>query len=60
MNANDSLLELNNADRTLLTQLPGVTNNLAYRIVNYSNQHGGFRDWSAVQTTIAFSKAQIQ
>jgi hypothetical protein len=54
-----NVLDLNNADRKLLTQLPGVSKDVAYRIVNYRRQHGGFRDWSDVERAIGFSSAKM-
>lgn len=59
MSLNDGLFDLNNASRKLLTQLPGVTKDIAYKIVNYRNQHGGFSDWSHVETAIGFSRAKM-
>lgn len=59
MDRSDSLLDLNNAERKLLTQLPGVTKDVAYKIVNYRKQHGGFGDWSDVQNAIGFSQARM-
>ena len=58
MAAND-LIDLNSASRKLLTQLPGVTKDVAYKIVNYRNQHGGFSDWSDVENAIGFSGAKM-
>ena len=48
-------LDLNNAERRLLTQLPGVTKDVAYKIVNYRKMHGGFSAWSDVENATAFS-----
>ncbi len=59
MKVNGSLLDLNNAERKLLTQLPGVSKDIAYKIVNYRSQHGGFSDWSDVQNATGFSPARI-
>ena len=59
MNATSGLLDLNNTERKLLTQLPGVTKDVAYKIVNYRKQHGGFSDWSDVQNAIGFSQARM-
>ena len=42
---NNVKLDLNSAEVTLLTQLPGVGKNVAYEIVNYREQHGGFSGW---------------
>lgn len=57
--SSNSLLDLNNADRRLLTQLPGVTKDVAYKIVNYRKLHGGFSDWSDVENATAFSAERI-
>jgi|SRR6516162_8695092 len=46
-------LDLNNANRKLLTQLPGVSKYIAYRIINYRKRHGGFADWSDVESAFA-------
>ena len=59
MSANKNLLDLNCADRKLLTQLPGVSKDIAYRIVNYRKRHGGFSNWSDVQRIIGFSQARM-
>jgi len=53
------LLDLNNAGRKLLTQLPGISKDVAYRIVNYRNQHGGFSTWSDVANAIDFSRGKM-
>ena len=42
-------IDLNSADVSLLTQLPGVAKNVAYDIVNYREQHGGFSAWDDLQ-----------
>ena len=55
----NGLMDLNGADRKLLTQLPGVTKDVAYKIVNYRKQHGGFSDWSDVENAIGFSTARM-
>lgn len=60
MNVNDSLLDLNNTERKLLTQLPGVTKDVAHKIVNYRKQHGGFGDWSDVQKALGFSQEHMR
>ena len=39
-----SRLDLNRADHVQLTQLPGVGDTLATRIVEYRETHNGFRD----------------
>lgn len=52
-------LDLNSTSRKLLTQLPGVTKDVAYKIVNYRNQHGGFSTWSDVEVAIGFSRAKM-
>ena len=59
MSLNNGLFDLNSASRKLLTQLPGVTKDIAYKIVNYRNQHGGFSDWSDVQNATGFSSARM-
>jgi len=55
MVSNKSLPDLNNANRKLLTQLPGVPKDVAYRIVNYRKRHGGFSSWADVENAIGFS-----
>jgi DNA uptake protein ComE-like DNA-binding protein len=60
MSSNDGLLDLNGDSRKLLTQLPGVTKDIAYKIVNYRNRHGGFGSWSDVETAIGFSQARMR
>ena len=59
MNVNASLLDLNNTERKLLTQLRGVTKDVAYKIMNYRKLHGGFSDWSDVQNAIGFSQERM-
>ena len=53
------LLDLNDDDRKSLTQLPGVSKDVAYRIVNYRKRHGGFSDWSDVRTATGLDARQI-
>src|SRR5215469_4611164 len=55
----DGLLDLNNSERKLLTQLPGVTKNVAYKIVSYRKHHGGFSDWSDVEKATVFSNERM-
>ncbi len=38
-------IDLNSASVSLLTQLPGVSKNVAYDIVNYREHHRGFSGW---------------
>jgi hypothetical protein len=59
MTSKNILLDLNNADRKLLTQLPAVSKDVAYRIVNYRNAHGGFRDWTDVEDALGFTRAEM-
>jgi helix-hairpin-helix protein len=59
MSSNIELIDLNSADRKLLTQLPGVSKDVAYHIVNYRKQHGGFRGWPEVATATGFSRTQM-
>ena len=54
-----NLLDLNNTTRRLLTQLPGVSKDIAYRIVNYRKLHGGFSDWSDVESATGLSPAKM-
>lgn len=56
----NGLLDLNSAERKLLTQLPGVTKDVAYKIVNYRNRHGGFSDWPDVKAAIGFSTERMR
>ncbi len=60
MPSKNSLLDLNNASRKLMTQLPGVSKDAAYRIVNYCNRHGGLSDWSDVERAIGFSRRKME
>ncbi len=60
MAAKKKLLDLNNTDRKLLTQLPGVSKNIAYRIINYRKWHGGFRNWSAVGEATGLSPSKVE
>ena len=55
----NGLFDLNCADRKLLTQLPCISKDVAYRIINYRNQHGGFSDWSDVETATGLSPTRI-
>lgn len=59
MSPSNELFDLNSASRKLLTQLPGVTKDVAYKIVNYRNQHGGFSDWSDVENATGFSSNRM-
>ena len=59
MSRDNELFDLNSTPRKLLTQLPGVTKDVAYRIINYRNQHGGFSDWSDVENATGFSSAKM-
>jgi hypothetical protein len=56
---NNDLMDLNNASRKLLTQLPGISKDLAYRIVNYRKQHGGFSEWSDVESLLELPHATM-
>jgi hypothetical protein len=51
-----SRIDLNSADVALLTQLPGVAKNVAYEIVNYRKQHGGFSGWEDLQNIRSLPK----
>jgi Helix-hairpin-helix motif len=55
-----SLLDLNNVNRKLMTQLPGVSKDIAYRIINFRKRHGGFRNWSDVETATGFSPRKME
>ena len=55
----NTLMDLNSAERKLLTQLPGVTKDVAYKIVNYRKQHGGFSDWADVENALGFSTERM-
>lgn len=59
MSSNIEPMDLNSADRKLLTQLPGVSKDVAYRIVNYRRQHGGFRGWLEVAKATGFSRTRM-
>ena len=43
-----SMIDLNSASVGILTQLPGIAKNMAYRIVNYRDKHGPFSNWEQV------------
>jgi hypothetical protein len=38
-------IDLNTARVGILTQLPGISKNIAYRIVNHRKRHGWFTAW---------------
>ena len=59
MPSSNALLDLNSTNRKLLTQLPGVTKDVSYKIVNYRKQHGGFSAWTDVEMAISFSRAKM-
>src|ERR1700760_578403 len=42
-------IALNTADVRLLTQLPGISKTIAYRIVNHRQRHGYLTAWEELQ-----------
>jgi hypothetical protein len=40
-----SIININTASVKELTQLPGVSKTIAYRVVNHRKRHGYFTDW---------------
>ncbi len=59
MTSQNNLMDLNKASRKLLTQLPGISKDLAYKVVNYRNQHGGFSEWSDVESVLGLAPARM-
>jgi DNA uptake protein ComE-like DNA-binding protein len=57
MPSHNNLMDLNKTSRKLLTQLPGISKDLAYKVVNYRNQHGGFSEWSDVESVLRLPPA---
>lgn len=55
MPSEKNVLDLNSADRKLLTQLPGVSKTVSYKIVNFRAEHGGFSDWTGVEEATGIS-----
>ena len=53
-------LDINTADAKLLTQLPGVAKNLAYKIVNHRNRHGYFTRWEELAEIKGFPAEKLE
>jgi competence ComEA-like helix-hairpin-helix protein len=51
-------INLNQADMDALKSLPGVGEKLAGRIIEYRNQHGGFRDGSELKEIKGIGEAK--
>jgi hypothetical protein len=47
-------IDLNTAPATLLTQLPGVSKDIARKIVNYRERHGWFTAWEELKAVPHF------
>lgn len=55
----DNAIDLNSAKPSLLTQLPGIAKDLAYRIVNYRNRHGQFTAWEELLEVKGFPSGRL-
>jgi len=49
MSSADQKIDLNTAGVRLLTQLPGISKTIAYRIVNHRKRHGYLNSWEECQ-----------
>jgi helix-hairpin-helix protein len=52
-------IDLNTAGVKLLTQLPGVSKDIAYHIVNHRNRHGYFTAWEELLEVKGFPKEKL-
>src|SRR5690242_715381 len=55
-----SMIDLNSASVSTLTQLPGIAKNMAYRIVNYRDKHGPFSSWEEVERIKEFPRERLE
>jgi hypothetical protein len=53
-------IDLNTAGVKELTQLPGVSKDIAYDIVNHRNRHGYFTAWEELLEVKSFPKEKLQ
>jgi Helix-hairpin-helix motif len=53
-------LDLNSAPPHELTQLPGVSKNIAYNIVNHRNRHGHFTAWEELLEVKGFPAEKLE
>jgi hypothetical protein len=52
-------IDLNTAKVGELTQLPGISKNIAYRIVNHRKHHGFFTAWQELLEVKTFPAARL-
>ncbi len=55
-----SIINLNTASTKELTQLPGVSKNVAYNIVNHRKRHGYFTHWEELLAVKEFRKGALE
>ena len=53
-------IDLNTASVKELTQLPGVSKDIAYNIVNHRNRHGYFTAWEELLEVKGFPRAKLE
>ena len=56
----ETKIDFNSAGVRLLTQLPGISKTLAYRIVNHRQRHGLLTSWEEVREIKGFPLNRIQ
>src|SRR5690242_4227246 len=53
-------IDLNSANVKELTQLPGVSKDIAYLIVNHRNRHGYFTAWEELLEVKGFPEGKLE
>jgi len=53
-------IDLNTAPVTELTQLPGISKDIAYRIVNHRKRHGFFTAWAELLEVKTFPADRLE
>jgi hypothetical protein len=53
-------IDLNTAPVTELTQLPGISKDIAYRIVNHRKRHGLFTAWAELLEVKTFPAGRLE
>ncbi|HZR33043.1 MAG TPA: helix-hairpin-helix domain-containing protein [Terriglobales bacterium] len=52
-------IDINSATVGLLTQLPGIAKNMAYKIVNHRQRHGLFTSWDEMKEIKGFPTERL-
>ena len=54
-----NIININTATAKELTQLPGISKTMAYRVVNHRKRHGYFTDWRELLEVREFPQAAL-